>query len=50
MAENRCDCKPMNINLVNKTLQHMPDFKEVINKISSHYIYPIWTLNVMLSK
>lgn len=31
MAENRCDCKPMNINLVNKTQENMPDFNEISN-------------------
>lgn len=29
MIENRCDCKPLNIDLVNKTRKNMPDFKDI---------------------
>ena len=29
MTENRCDCKPLDIELVKKTRKNMPDFKDI---------------------
>ena len=29
MPENRYDCKPQNLNLVNKVSKNMPDFREI---------------------
>ena len=29
MTDNRCDCKPLNIDLVKKIRKNMPDFKEI---------------------
>ena len=29
MTENRCDCKPQNIELVRKTRDNMPDYRKI---------------------
>ena len=29
MTDNRCDCKPLNIELVNTTRKNMPKFKQI---------------------